>query len=60
MLLSVIQILDSIENDLLNHMTAIEESVENADCRVSELECQISSLQCQLKEVQTTRKFENV
>ena len=44
MLLSVIQRLDSLENDLLKRMTAIEESVENAHYRVSELEHQISSL----------------
>jgi len=44
MLLSVIQRLDSIENDLLKRMTAVEESVENAHYRVSELEHQISSL----------------
>jgi len=60
MLLSVIQRLDSIENDLVKRMTAIEESVENAQCRVSELECQISSLQCLLKQMQTTRKDENI
>jgi len=40
MLLSVIQRLDSIENDLLKRMTAIEESVENTHYRVSELEHQ--------------------
>ena len=38
MLLSVIQRLDSIENDLLKRMTAFEGSVENAHYRVSELE----------------------
>ena len=54
MLLSVIQRLDSIENDLLKRMTAVEESVENAHYRVSELE------QCQFKEMQTTRKDENI
>jgi len=59
MLLSVIQRLDSIENDLLKHMTAVEESVENAHYRVSELEHQISSLQCQL-EMQTTRNDKNI
>jgi len=60
MLLSVIQRLDSIENDLLKRMTAVEESVENAHYRVSELEHQITSLQCQFKEMQTTRKDENI
>jgi len=60
MLLSVIQRLDSIENDSLKRMTAIEESVENSHCRVSELEHQISSLQCQFKEMQTTRKNDNI
>ena len=60
-LLSVIQRLDSIENDLLKRMTAIEESVENAHYRVSELEHEIISLQCQFKkEMQTTRKDENI
>ena len=58
MLLSVIQRLDSIENDLLKRMTAFEGSVENAHYRVSELEYQISSLQCQFKEMQTIRKAE--
>jgi len=47
MLLSVIQRLDFIENDLLKRMTAIDESIENAHYRVSELEHQISSLQSQ-------------
>jgi len=60
MLLSVIQRLDSIENDLLKRMTAVEESVENAQYRVSELEHQITSLQCQFKEMQTARKDENI
>ena len=60
MLLSVIQRLDSIENDLLKRMTAVEESVENAHYRVSELEHQITSLQCQFEEIQTTRKDENI
>ena len=61
MLLSVTQRLDSIENDLLKRMTAIEESVENAHYRVSELEHEIISLQCQFKkEMQTTRKDENI
>ena len=60
MLLSVIQRLDSIENDLLKRMTAVEESVENAHYRVSELEHQITSLQCQFKEMQTTRRDENI
>jgi len=45
MLLSVIQRLDSIENDLLKGMTAVEESVENAHYRVSELEHQMSIAQ---------------
>jgi len=57
MLLSVIQRLDSIENDLLKRMTAVEESVENAHYRVSELEHQITSLQCQFKEMQTTERM---
>ena len=57
----LIQRLDSIENDLLKRITAIEESVENAHHRVYELEHQITSLQCQFKELlQTTRKDENV
>ena len=60
MLLSVIQRLDSIENDLLKRMTAVEESVENAHYRVSESEHQITSLKCQFKEMQTTRKDENI
>ena len=60
MLLSVIQRLDSIENDLVKRMTAVEESVENAHYRVCELEHQITSLQCQFKEMQTTRKDENI
>jgi len=59
-LLSVIQRLDSIENDLLKRMAADEESVENAHYRVSVLEHQMTSLQCQLKEMQTTRKDENI
>jgi len=41
-------------------MTAVEESVENAHYRVSELEHQITSLQCQFKEMQTTRKDDNI
>jgi len=60
MLLSVIQSLASIENDLLKRVTAIEECVENAHYRVSELEHPLSSLQCQFKEMQTTRKDENI
>ena len=60
MLLSVIQRLDSIENDLLKRMIAVEQSVENAHYRVSELEHQITSLQCQFEEMQTTRKDENI
>jgi len=36
MLLSVIQRLDSVENDLLKRVTAVEESVENAHYRVSD------------------------
>jgi len=60
MLLSVIQRLDSVENDLLKRMTAVEESVENAHYRVSELEHQTIALQCQLKEMQITRKDENI
>ena len=48
-LLSIMQRLDSIENDLLKRMTAVEESVENAHYRVCELEHQITSLQCQFK-----------
>jgi len=60
MLLSVIQRLDSIENDLLKRIRAVEESVVNAHNRVSELEHQITSLQCQFKEMQTTRKDENI
>ena len=60
MLLSVILILDSIENDLLKRVTAIEESIDNAHYRVSELEHQITPLQCQFKEMQTTRKDDNI
>jgi len=60
MLLPVIQRLDSIENDLLKRLTAVEESVENAHCKVSELKHQITSLQCQFKEMQTTRKDEYI
>ena len=41
-------------------MTAVEESVENAHYRVSELEHQITSLQCQFKGMQTIRKDENI
>ena len=60
MLLSVILRLDSIENDVLKRMIAIEETVKNAHYRVSELEHQKSSLQCQFKDMQTTRKDENI
>jgi len=52
--------LDSIENYLLKRWPAIEESVENAHCRISDIVHQISSLQCQLKEMQTTRKNGNI
>jgi len=45
----MLQRLDSIENALLKRTTAIEESVENAHYRVSELEQQISSLHVSLK-----------
>jgi len=34
MLLSLIQTLDYIENNLVKRMTAIEESVENTHCRI--------------------------